>query len=66
MLGCLLSLLKACMNYDFLGTCFDGSLDDTVTIHVPTDWKECKFINFQFKDTTKDTFNFLAPFHFSL
>ena len=41
MLGGLLTLLKACLNFDFIGTSYDDSDDDFGTIHIPTQWKEC-------------------------
>ena len=40
MLGGILTLLKHCLNYDFIGTSFEESADDFGTIHVPTQWKE--------------------------
>uniref|UniRef100_A0A7M5UYT3 Importin N-terminal domain-containing protein n=1 Tax=Clytia hemisphaerica TaxID=252671 RepID=A0A7M5UYT3_9CNID len=45
MLGGLLTLLKHCLNYDFIGTSFEESADDFGTIHVPTQWKET-FLDF--------------------
>lgn len=47
MLGGLLSLVKACLNYDFIGTSFDESADDLGTIHVPTQWKQT-FLDFTY------------------
>ena len=43
MLGALLALLKACLNFDFIGTSFEDSDDDFGTIHVPTQWKDSEY-----------------------
>ena len=34
-----LSLVLACLSFDFVGTCFDESADDLGTIQVPTPWR---------------------------
>jgi len=34
-----LRLLQACLNYDFIGTNPDESMEDVVTLHVPATWQ---------------------------
>ena len=39
MLGGLIQLVKAVLDYDFIGASIDESTDDMGTVHVPTSWK---------------------------
>lgn len=47
LLGGLLSLVRSCLVYDFIGTSFDESTDDIGIVHVPTTWKQT-FLDFSF------------------